>query len=178
MPLIKVPLSEVQAHPFTNFAKDWALVTAGTPEHSNTMTIGWGGLGTLWGRPVATVYIRPQRYTKQFVDANDRFTVSFYGSEHKRALGILGTKSGRDTDKVAEVGFDPIELGGSTAYGQAELILVCRKIYESEIDPEKFIDKDIDAEVYPKHDYHTVYIAEVEEAWVLHSGSYYNEPTE
>ncbi|MDQ9831317.1 hypothetical protein RFX70_21285, partial [Acinetobacter baumannii] len=80
-------------------------------------------------RDVATVYVRPQRYTKRFIDAADRFTLSFYAPEHKHALGILGTKSGRDGDKVAEVGFTPVYLDGTCAYEQAELVLVCRKLY-------------------------------------------------
>lgn len=162
----EIALAELEVSPFTKFDKEWALVTAGTEGNANTMTVSWGGLGTLWSRPVATVYIRPQRYTKQFVDENDRFTVSFYAPEHKRALGVLGTKSGRDGDKVAEVGFTPVQVAGEPAFEEAELVLVCRKLYADEVRPENFVDASVDAEIYPKHDYHTLYIAEVEHAFV------------
>lgn len=161
----EIPLEEVQINPFTKLDKEWALVAAGPRFDSNAMTVSWGGLGVVWGKPVVTVYIRPQRYTKEFVDKNDRFTLSFYGHEHKRALGILGTKSGRDSNKIAEVGFTPVELDGVTAYEQAELVFVCRKLYADIIKPECFTDKQVDADVYPEHDYHTLYIGEVEHVY-------------
>lgn len=162
----QIALEELRTGPFTKFDKEWALVTAGDVDACNTMTVSWGGLGTLWSKPVATVYIRPQRYTKQFIDANDRFTVSFYGPEHKRALGVLGRKSGRDGDKVAEVGFTPVVVGKGTAFEQANLVLVCRKLYADTIKPECFVDKDVDRDVYPEFDYHTMYIAQVEAAYM------------
>ena len=161
----EVALDELQVSPFTKFDKDWALVTAGTLEASNTMTVSWGGVGTMWSLPVATIYIRPQRYTKEFIDREDRFTVSFYSPEHKRALGVLGAKSGRDGDKVAEVGFTPVQVGEGVAFDEAELVLVCRKLYADTIKPERFIDRSCDTKWYPEHDYHTMYIGEVEHAF-------------
>ena len=107
-----------------------------------------------------------QRYTKQFVDAADRFTLSFYGPEHKAALGVLGSKSGRDTPKVAEVGFTPMPVDGTMAFEEASLVLVCRKLYADDIKPASFIDKSCDTDMYPEHDYHTMYIAEVEKVLV------------
>lgn len=161
----EVALDELQVSPFTKFDKDWALVTAGTLGDSNTMTVSWGGVGTMWSLPVATIYIRPQRYTKEFIDREDRFTVSFYSPEHKRALGVLGAKSGRDGDKVAEVGFTPVQVGEGVAFDEAELVLVCRKLYADTIKPERFIDRSCDTKWYPEHDYHTMYIGEVEHAF-------------
>ncbi len=162
----EIPISEVSCNPFTAFGSDWALVTAGDEQGSNTMTVSWGAMGVLWSKNVMTVYIRPQRYTKQFVDAAERFTVSFYAPEHKRALGVLGAKSGRDGDKVAEVGFTPVYLDGTTAYAEARMVFVCRKLYADDIAPEQFIDKELVEETYPKHDYHTMYIGEVEHVYV------------
>lgn len=123
-------------------------------------------MGVLWGKDVVTVYVRPQRYTKEFVDANDRFTLSFYAPEHKEALRYLGTHSGRDSYKATHVGFTPAYLDGSVAFEQASLVLVCRKLYADDIKPEKFLDGSIDARCYPEKDYHTMYIAEVEHALV------------
>ena len=162
----EIVLTELSLNPFTKFDKEWALVTAGDEERSNTMTASWGGLGTMWSLPVATVYIRPQRYTKEFIDAQERFTVSFYAPEHKKALGVLGAKSGRDCDKVAEVGFTAVKVGDGIAYEGASLVLVCRKLYADDIKPERFIDTACDTRWYPEHDYHTMYIAQVEKAYV------------
>ena len=97
-------MMHLEADVFTKFDKQWALVTAGTPEHYNTMTISWGGLGTLWERPVATVYVKKNRYTFAFMEESDYFTVSFYPKEQRRALSLLGSTSGRDGDKVAAAG--------------------------------------------------------------------------
>lgn len=165
MPFERVDIADIECHPFTVLDKDWALVTAGELGHMNTMTVSWGGLGTLWNKPVATVYIRPQRYTKQFVDSNDRFTLSFFNGAYKKELGVLGVKSGRDGDKAAEVGFTPAAVGDSVSFEQADLVLVCRKLYVDAIEPEHFIDPSIDVTCYPEHDYHTLYIAEVEAAF-------------
>lgn len=161
----EIGINEVELNPFEKFGREWALVTAGDEHGSNTMTVGWGGLGVVWGCNVATVYVRPQRYTKQFIDDAGRFTVSFFAPEHKRALGILGAKSGRDGDKVTEVGFTPVYIDGTTTYAEAELVFVCRTLYADEIDPTRFVDPEVDACVYPEHDYHTMYIGEVEHVY-------------
>ena len=116
------------------------------------MTVSWGGMGVLWGKDVVTIYVRPQRYTKEFLDANDRFTLSFYAPEHKEALRYLGTHSGRDSYKATHVGFTPAYLDGSVAFEQASLVLVCRKLYADDIRPEKFLDPEIDGRSYPEHD--------------------------
>ena len=121
----KIGLTDIELAPFTAFDKGWGLVTAGDAKKYNTMTVSWGGLGTLWNKPVATIYIRPQRFTKQFVDANDRFTVSLFDGDHKRELGVLGTKSGRDGNKVAEVGFTSVELAGQVAFEEAQALCSC-----------------------------------------------------
>lgn len=161
----ELPIEELQLNPFTKLDKEWALVAAGPRFKSNAMTVSWGGLGVVWGKPVATIYVRPQRYTKEFVDGNDKFTLSFFAPEHKRALGVLGTKSGRDSNKIEEVGFTPTELDGVVAYEQADLVFVCRKLYADTIKPECFCDASVGAEVYPEHDYHTLYIGEIEHVY-------------
>lgn len=162
MPYVEISPDSLSISPFELIGSEWGLVTAGDERGFNTMTISWGGMGVLWGKNVVTIYVRPQRYTKAFIDAAERFTLSFYAPEHKRALGVLGTKSGRDGDKVAEVGFTPLYLDGTTAFEEARLIFVCRKLYADDIKPGNFIDPTCDTANYPEHDYHTMYIAEVE----------------
>ena len=156
-----VPYESLSFNPFTKIGKEWALLTAGTENSYNTMTVSWGGLGYIWNRPAATVYVRPQRYTKAFVDREDLFTLSFYNEEHKPALGYLGKASGRDGDKVAEVGFTPVFSHGTSYFEEAELVFVCRKMYRAPFTAENFIDKEADAKNYPEHDYHDLYIAEI-----------------
>ena len=142
------------------------LVTAGTQEKCNTMTASWGGLGVLWNKPVATAYIRPQRYTKQFLDESEYFTLSFFGEEYRKALSLCGSKSGRDTDKVKECGFTVLESQeGAPYFDQAQLVLVCRKRFVQQMDPAN-LPEDICQSVYPTQDYHYIYIGEITEALV------------
>ena len=120
---------ELNVDIFSQFDKKWALLTAGTKNSFNSMTISWGGLGTLWNKPAATVYVRQSRYTHDFMDNNEYFTVSFYPEEFKKQLGVLGTKSGRDMDKMNDSGLTPVEVGESVSFKEAEVTLVCRKLF-------------------------------------------------
>lgn len=119
----------MQVDPFTKFDKDWALLTAGSPEKFNSMTIGWGSLGTVWNRDVLTVYVRPDRYTWQFMRDNEYFTVSFFPESCRPALLLMGLMSGRDGDKVAAAGLTPKLLPEGVTYEEAAETFVCKKIY-------------------------------------------------
>lgn len=125
--------------PFRLFRDRWALVTAGTPDRFNTCTVSWGSMGTLWTRSsdtgsVITVYIHPGRYTNEFLMREERFTVSFFSQEHRNALSLLGSRSGRDGDKVAASGLTPVALGGSVTFREAEMTFLCRKLYGAPLD--------------------------------------------
>lgn len=146
-------------NPFHEFSNNWALVTAEKGGKANTMTIGWAGLGILWGKPVATIYLRQSRYTKEFVDAQDTFTVSFF-EDRNRELMILGSMSGRDGDKIAEAGFHLTELDGAPAFEEAKAVMVCRKWYQADITPET-MPPDVVKEFYEDGDFHTMYIGEI-----------------
>lgn len=148
------------AESFNIFNRDWALVTAGTEESYNTMTVSWGGLGTLWGKPAATVYVKPARYTHAFLEKNGLFTVSFFPNEYRKALALLGSLSGRDGDKVAQAGLTPLFLEGAVTFREARATLLCRKIYRHDLD-----SREIPAEAmrafYQTEAPHTMYIGEV-----------------
>lgn len=148
---------------FSLIGQKWMLITAGTKEHCNTMTASWGGLGVIWGAPTATCYIRPQRYTKEFVDREDYFTLAFFGEEYKKALSLCGSKSGREVDKVKECGFT-VETAqcGAPYFQEAEMVLVCKKRFAQEMDP-NCIPEDIKEKWYPEQDYHTMYLGEIVE---------------
>lgn len=159
-----VDVHEISENVFSLIGKQWMLITAGTAEHCNTMTASWGGLGVLWGAPAATCYIRPQRYTKEFVDREEYFTLSFFGEEWRKALSLCGSKSGREVDKVKECGFTvKTAQCGAPYFEEASLVLVCRKRFAQEMDPNLMPD-DVKKKWYPEKDYHTMYIGEIVQA--------------
>ena len=136
---------------FSMIGEQWMLVTAGTAERCNTMTASWGGLGVLWGKPVATVYIRPQRYTLEFVEREDCFTLSFFGEEYRKALALCGSKSGRDVDKVKECGFTVAGAAcGAPYFEEAGLVLVCKKAYWAGHGPDPLPGRRAGREVVPR----------------------------
>lgn len=144
--------------------KQWFLLTSGDFEKQdfNTMTVGWGSLGTMWSKPFVQVFVRPTRYTFEFMERYDGFTLSAFSADHRKALSLLGTKSGRDGDKIKEAGLNPITSAQVTAPGFAEavLILECKKMYWDDLDPSRFLDTGIDRH-YSEQDYHRIYFGEV-----------------
>lgn len=164
--LNQIDIKTIDKNMFSAIGDDWMLITAGTPEKCNTMTASWGGLGVLWGKNVATIYIRAQRYTYEFVESSDYFTLSFLGKEHRKALAFCGSNSGRDVDKIKECSFTVAAGAGSAPYfEEANLVLVCKKIYWQDIDPSHFLCPDIDTKHYPEKDYHRMYIGEIVESY-------------
>lgn len=151
---------DFHADSFAVFDKDWALLTAGKSGRYNTMTISWGGLGTLWGKPVATVYVKPVRYTHEFMEQSEYFTVSFYAEKYRSALGLLGSISGRDGDKAAKAGLTPRALDNAVTFREAKTTLVCRKIYRQDLDTAQ-MPAEVVSSYYAEEAAHTMYIGEV-----------------
>ena len=149
------------ANPFVLIGQEWMLVTARKGDKVNTMTASWGGLGVMWGKNVAFVVIRPSRYTKAFVDASDRFSLTFFPVGHRKTLSYLGTVSGRDENKIEKSGLTVTDIEGVPCFAEADRALICRKMFAQPYDPAAFLDSSI-ADSYPEKDYHTLYIAEVE----------------
>ena len=147
---------------FTKFDKEWALLAAGTPDDHNAMTVSWGGMGTLWSKPVVTVYVRHSRHTFGYIENNEYFSLSFYPEEYRKALGVMGSKSGRDCDKDALAGLTPAAAGKSVSYKEAKTTLVCKKLYSGELGPDG-IPEEVKAACYADNDYHRMYIGEVVE---------------
>ena len=147
---------------FTLFDKDWALLTAGTAEHFNAMTVSWGSLGTLWNKPAATVYVKPIRYTHDFMEENEYFTLSFFPKGYKKDLLLLGSRSGRDGDKLALTSLTPEALKNAVRYKEAELTLLCRKMYRAEMEKSAMPSEAI-RDYYESEAPHTLYIGEVVE---------------
>ena len=145
---------------FSVFDKKWALLTAGNKDSFNTMTVSWGGMGTIWGKPVATVYVRTSRYTHEFMDREGYFTVSFYPEEYRKVLGVLGSKSGRDMDKMNGSGLTAKALQESVTFEEAEITLLCRKMFMQRLEPSNITDPDV-AKFYAGDAPHDMYIGEV-----------------
>lgn len=161
----EVQVQELNFNPFTKIGKEWMLISAGDEKKVNTMTASWGGAGVLWGNNVVTAYIRPNRYTKEFVDSQECFSLSFFDG-YKKELGVLGTVSGRDTDKINDVGFHVTMLDQVPAFEEAKLVLVVKKLYVDNIKPERFLNSAIDEKWYPEKDYHDMYIAKILKAYI------------
>jgi flavin reductase (DIM6/NTAB) family NADH-FMN oxidoreductase RutF len=159
------------------WSKQGLLLTSGdfAAGQFNTMTVGWGSLGVMWGRPFAQGVVRPTRYTYQFMNRYDTFTLCAFPETYRQALQITGTKSGRDGDKIAEAGLTPIAstLVPAPGFAEADLIIECRKMYWQDMDPAHFLAPDI-ARNYSSQDYHRIYYGEIvaihgTEAYVGHA---------
>ena len=150
---------------FRMFNDRWALVTAGTIENYNTMTIAWGSMGTIWGpphkgRPILTVYVSPARYTHSFLEANEYFTVSFFPEEYRQDLSVLGSKSGRDGDKVALTQLTPVAVEHGVDFEQAELSFVCKKLFAHQFEKEQ-VPQEVADWIYKRMPPHTMFIGEI-----------------
>lgn len=165
----KISVSELKDNMFDAIGKEWMLVTAGTPEKFNMMTASWGGTGILWGKPVAFIFIRPERYTYEFIEKGDTLTLSFLGEAHRDIHKICGSQSGRDIDKVAASGLKPyVTENGNIAYEQARLILECKKLYADFIEADNFVDKLLISRWYGEGHggFHKMYILEIQNVFV------------
>ncbi len=159
----EVKLEELEFNPFTMIGKEWMLINTKTEDEVNTMTASWGGMGHLWNKNVVFLFIRPQRYTKKLIDEeNVKVSVSFFGGEHKKELGYLGTNSTYDVkDKIQKSGLHLIEEDGVVSFEEATLTLEVEKLYRQTLTEDSFLNKKVDEDAYPKHDYHDVYVCEI-----------------
>ena len=148
---------------------EWMLVTAGTKEKFNTMTASWGGTGFLWNRPVVFIFIRPERYTYEFIENGDYFTLSFLGQEHKDVHKICGCMSGRYIYKIKATGIQPyFSESGNILFKEARISIECKKLYTDMIKEENFLDKSLFEKWYggAHGNPHKVYVAEIVNMWV------------
>ncbi|MCI8326577.1 MAG: flavin reductase family protein [Lachnospiraceae bacterium] len=160
------PSDLFEVNPFVKIGKEWMLVTAGTPEKANALTASWGGLGVLWGKNVAFIFIRDSRYTKEFIDQNDTFSMNFFEEKYKNDLKYFGAVSGRQEDKFKTSGLTLNNHDGIPFVDEGSLILLCKKMAAVPITKETFSDISIDEKWYANADlnnYHTMYIGEVTE---------------
>ena len=159
-----IQIEHFLAHPFKLWEQDWLLLACGdfAAGKYNCMTIGWGSIGVMWGRPFIQVVVRPQRYTYLFMEQYHTFSVCAFPKQYRQALNLLGIKSGRDGDKITEAGLTPQAsiMIASPCFKEAELILECKKLYWSDFNPDHFQDPELERH-YPKKDYHRSYYGQI-----------------
>lgn len=168
MKLRAVDLKTLKPEVYQAFGTQYALLTAGDRDCCNTMTIGWCQLGRLWNQPVCTVYVRPERYTYEFTEKHDYFTVSVMPLEAKQTMAFCGSKSGRDVDKIKECGLT-LCYGKEDApfFDEAELVLVCKKIYMQDLEPNGVLEDEKILSFYGENGgWHRMYVGRVEEAYL------------
>lgn len=145
----------------TRIGDDWMLVTAGDEiSGCNTLTACWGGVGNLWHRDAAFIFIRPTRYTYEFIEKNEMFSLTFFQKDYRKELSLLGSKSGRDGDKITEAGLTVKYLDGVPTFDQGNLVLLCKKMYYLDFEPER-IPQDVIKRFYPDGDFHRFYAGEI-----------------
>ena len=166
----EINYKDMKFNPFNLIGGEWMLVTAGNElSGCNTMTASWGHLGCLWGHndPTAVIYLRPSRYTKEFVDKESFFTLCVMDKSFKKQMAYLGSVSGRNEDKISKAGLTPVYENGNIVYfEEAKLVLVCKKLYQSELQREGFVYQETLDDNYPQQDFHTMYVGKIEKILV------------
>lgn len=158
------PIDLLEMNPFNKIGKEWALVTAGSKKKCNTMTVSWGGVGVIWNKNVVYVFVRDSRYTKEFMDNGEFFSLSFFDEKYRPALSYCGANSGRNEDKFEKAGLTPAFRHSIPYPDEANLVMLCRKMAAVPM-PEKVLnDKSIIDKFYKDGDMHTMYVGEIIEA--------------
>lgn len=164
----EITAEQLQENPFKMIGKDWMLITAQKDDKINTMTASWGGVGVLWNKNVVTVYIRNSRYTKEFIDNGDRFSLCVLPESFRKELSYCGKISGRDEDKVAKCGFTVAHKDNVPYFEESKLVITCKKLYAQQLNAESFTEqgKELVQKCYSDNDWHVMYIAEIESVLV------------
>lgn len=158
---MEIKPEQITDNTFKLVGSDWMLITAGTLESYNTMTASWGGFGILWNKNICFCVVRPTRYTYNFIDKSNTFSLSFFDDKYREALQFCGSHSGKDVDKAASTGLTPVAGNNGTVYfNEARLVMECKKLYFQDISPKNFMDINLDKN-YPHKDYHRMYIGEI-----------------
>lgn len=162
----EIDIKDLEFSTFEKIGKQWMLITAGDKDSFNTMTASWGGLGVLWNKNVAFTFIRPSRYTFEFCEKEEYFTLTFFPEEYRKALSFCGTKSGRDYDKCKETGLTPAFDEKAPYFEEAELTLVCKKLYAQNMDKACVSDEVVNTNYGEGEPMHKMYVGEILKAFI------------
>ncbi|MBQ2972609.1 MAG: flavin reductase family protein [Ruminococcus sp.] len=158
--MVEITPDKLPKSAFELIGKDWMLLTAGDENKFNTMTASWGGLGVLWNKNVVFAFVRPQRFTFEFMKDSEYFSCSFFKEEYRNALAYCGKYSGRDVDKAKECNLTPAFLENAPYFEEADTVIVCKKLYVQQLNESSVIDESIKAN-YSGDDYHHVFVGEI-----------------
>ncbi len=161
----EINLKEWNGNVFEKIGTDWMLISAAKEGKVNAMTASWGGMGVLWNKQVVFIFVRPQRFTNTLITESEHFAVSFYDESKRPMLAYMGKASGYDEDKIKHENLHVIQ-DHAPYFGEAKEVMICRKLYAQELDPECMLDAQIDLKQYPDKDYHILYVGEVEKVLV------------
>lgn len=157
----KIDPIEIPRNPISMISKEWMLITSEKDGQVNTMTASWGGVGFLWGKNVAMIFVRPQRYTKEFIEASDTFSLTFFDNDMREDLAYCGSVSGKDENKIDKLGYNILHEEGIPYFKEANLAIICKNVYRQNIDPNGFYNKELVKKWYSKNDFHEMYVAEI-----------------
>ena len=160
MTFIESNYREIPDNVFKLIGREWMLLTSGTKENYNMMTASWGGLGILWMKPVCFIFVRPSRYTYEFLEKNDQFSIGFFTEEQKPILNLCGSKSGREINKMKDVELTPVEDSDTVYFEESRMVFICKKIYHHDINDENFVSP-VREDIYKEGDFHRMYICEI-----------------
>ena len=160
----EINAKEIEGNLIKAIADEWMLVTAGNETGYNMMTASWGFAGEMWGNDSVCVMIRPQRYTMDFVNGNDYFTLSFYG-DNKAIHKVCGSMSGRDVNKTELTGLTPVFSDNTVYFEEARMVFVCKKQYIQQLSEDCFTDKE-PIKCYENNDYHYMIIGKIEKVLI------------
>ena len=153
---------EISKNAFELLGKDWTLITAKKGDKVNTMTASWGGVGVFWGADVVYIFVRQTRYTKEFIDASDEFSLTFFNpDQYRKTLSYLGKVSGRTEDKITKAGLTVVEQNGIPFFEEADMAILCKKVGQYYIDPKGILDETVIPKWYADNNYHDMYIGRI-----------------
>ena len=156
----EISVTDLHDNVFTEIGERWMLISAEKDGVTNTMTASWGGFGILWNQPVAYIFVRPQRHTKVFLEAASHFSLTFFDETQRKQLSYLGTVSGKDTDKIKDVGYHVCHEEAAPYFEEAQRVLICQKLYHQDLSPDGFLDAECKKH-YPQNDYHPLYVGKI-----------------
>lgn len=152
---------QLRRNTFQLIGKEWMLLAAGNKDKVNAMTASWGGFGVMYGKDVAYIVVRPHRYTREFIDNEETFSISFFDKEYRKMLNYMGTVSGKQEDKLAKMGLKPDFLENTPCFNEANLFMICKKLFRQPLSSDCLLDDTMKKNWYPNSDYHILYIAEI-----------------